>query len=63
MTIKVCVCVFCLLAGVPVFLTRPKKAQLAEGSFIGVRRRTHLHNKTAEEVERIVQAGKVRDLK
>ncbi|XP_057372879.1 GTPase-activating protein skywalker-like isoform X1 [Daphnia carinata] len=32
-------------------------------SFMGVRRRSHLHNKTAEEVERIVQAGKIRELK
>lgn len=33
------------------------------GSFMGVRRRSHLHNKTADEVERIVQTGKVRELK
>lgn len=33
------------------------------GSLMGVRRRTHLHNKTAEEVEKILQVGKVRDLK
>lgn len=33
------------------------------GSLMGVRRRTHLHNKTAEEIEKILQAGKVRELK
>lgn len=33
------------------------------GSFMGVRRRSHLHNKTADEVERIVETGKVRELK
>lgn len=39
------------------------RRSIVGGSFMGVRRRTHLHNKTAEEVERIVQAGKVRELK
>ena len=39
------------------------RRSIGSGSFMGVRKRTHLHNKTAEEVERIVQAGKVRELK
>lgn len=39
------------------------RRSLGAGSFLGARRKSHTHNKSAEEVERIAQTGKVRDLK
>lgn len=39
------------------------RRSLGTGSFLGSRRKSQAHSKSADEVERIAQTGKVRDLK